>query len=304
MILRKGETAVTKEIPMKLCNIHPTVKHVDSALRTNQTYKKDKFEIVKRSYTYRLMCVMEGTCEFVTKYGCRVLKKGDICFLRPGDEYNTLGKFSLFNIFFSFSGCPLGEADQLYAYGDSFRWDWAETRVRFTDNPLFNKPFFMEELPEAFRLAQKISSECTSRSVNYQTMADAYLTQLLIVTARLLDENQRKPYGKQILKLSEQIVQYVNENLTTVHTAADVCRVFNYHPAYINRILKITTGTTLHRYIMDSKLCYADSLIKQSDRELTEIAQMLGFCDSSHFGKQYRKKFGKLPSKVRKQAEN
>lgn len=289
-----------KEISLKLCDIYPTIKHVDFALNTNQSYIKDKFEIIKRSYTYRLMCVVEGSCEFVTKYGCRVLNKGSICFLRPGDEYNTLGRFSLFNIFFSFGdSCTVSESDQLYAYGDNFDFNRSESRVRFIDNPLFNKPFFIEELPEVFLLTQKISKEFKNRNINYKTMADSYLTQLLIVTARLLDENHRRPYGKQVIRLSEKIVKYVNENLTVVHSASDVCREFNYHPAYINRIMKITTGTTLHKYIIDSKLSLADSLLKESNKEITEIAQLLGFCDSSHFSKQYRKKFGKLPSRAR-----
>ena len=34
-----------KEISLKLCDIYPTVKHVDFALNTNQSYIKDKFEI-------------------------------------------------------------------------------------------------------------------------------------------------------------------------------------------------------------------------------------------------------------------
>ncbi len=68
----------------------------------------------------------------------------------------------------------------------------------------------------------------------------------------------------------------------------------------LNRGFREIYGTTVFGYLRKYRLEYADLLLKDSARNITEIAYAAGFSDSSHFSKAYLNHFGNPPSIYRK----
>ena len=62
------------------------------------------------------------------------------------------------------------------------------------------------------------------------------------------------------------------------------------------RKVKALTNQTVHEFIRLMRLKRAAQLIKDSQLTITEIAYMVGFSDSSHFTRSFKKQFGKTPS--------
>mgnify|MGYP000862699726 CR=1 FL=1 len=99
------------------------------------------------------------------------------------------------------------------------------------------------------------------------------------------------------------ITKYINLHMNDKLSCESVSKYFKYHPNYLNRMFRKTTGMTLHQYIMRLKIQYATELLLQTDMPITDIALQLSFYDSSHFSNIYIKYTGVSPTKYRKQKD-
>lgn len=74
---------------------------------------------------------------------------------------------------------------------------------------------------------------------------------------------------------------------------------FNLSKNYISSYIKKHTGLTLHHYVIQIKLNQAEHLLLQNNSTIGEIASRLGFNDSSHFNKIFKKYKGVSPTSYR-----
>ena len=59
-------------------------------------------------------------------------------------------------------------------------------------------------------------------------------------------------------------------------------------------------GTTIYSFLMDYKMDYARKLIETSNKQIKEIAYLLGYGNPSHFITAFKKKYGTTPKKYAK----
>jgi AraC family L-rhamnose operon regulatory protein RhaS len=64
---------------------------------------------------------------------------------------------------------------------------------------------------------------------------------------------------------------------------------FNISPNYLSVFLKHNIGMSLRKYCAEVKLKLAENLLKDSNLNINEIAEKLGFIDPSHFNKFFKK---------------
>ena len=55
-------------------------------------------------------------------------------------------------------------------------------------------------------------------------------------------------------------------------------------------------GTTVNRYLRDVRMMEAKTLLMEDKRQIAEIADMVGYGNSSQFARRFKEKFGMLPS--------
>lgn len=67
--------------------------------------------------------------------------------------------------------------------------------------------------------------------------------------------------------------------------------------------VKGLTGMTPNAFFKTYKLNRAAEMIRQGGVKLTYIAELTGFCGSSHFAASFKKQFGVLPSDYGQHAE-
>ncbi len=102
---------------------------------------------------------------------------------------------------------------------------------------------------------------------------------------------KEQPKSSTIKEAIEYIHQNFNENIS-LEKLAKVSKLSKYH---FLKCFKEKTGLTPHRYIINLRLEFAVSLIKQN-LPLSQIAYRCGFSDQSHFIKTFKKVYGLTPS--------
>jgi AraC family transcriptional activator of pobA len=84
-----------------------------------------------------------------------------------------------------------------------------------------------------------------------------------------------------------------------LRTAADYANALAVHVNHLNRVLKETTGCTTTSLISGRLAQEAKVLLKQTNWNISEIADSLGFTDVAHFCHFFKRQTGLGPSAFR-----
>lgn len=103
------------------------------------------------------------------------------------------------------------------------------------------------------------------------------------------------------VQLQQGILQWLEENFSrpelNMAMAADH---FGISKRYVSQFLKDQTGKSYNEYLEELRLNHAMTLLRTSDRSITEIAACCGFSTQNTFYKAFRRRFDLSPSAVRR----
>ena len=127
----------------------------------------------------------------------------------------------------------------------------------------------------------------------YLERASAYLKLALI---ELIDDGERE-----CSPLCKSILAYISEHLSDPSmTNEAIAAHFNYHPYYINRLLKRELGVSLRSYIIGERLDAAERGLSETSDPVSEIAERSGFSSTSYFVKTFKARSGVTPLEYRR----
>ena len=107
-----------------------------------------------------------------------------------------------------------------------------------------------------------------------------------------------------ILNNTEARILYILEsNIDMIETIEDMCRLSRLTPNQLRRYIKKYTHTTPKLWIDAKRLQKALLLVKNSDKNVTEIATDCGYATSSWFISQFKKEYGMTPKELRKESD-
>lgn len=78
-----------------------------------------------------------------------------------------------------------------------------------------------------------------------------------------------------------------------------VADAVSLHPAYVSRLFKQVTGTSISEYILNLKMEQAVASLRDSDLKIYEISEQLGYANSQYFIKVFKEQFGMTPQDYR-----
>lgn len=131
-----------------------------------------------------------------------------------------------------------------------------------------------------------------SDMIDYATFIELItsITKLYVNNNDSLEYNYR--YNDQIQK----ILSYINDNITDNITIEHLAKHFFLSESYICRIFKLSTGTTINKYISARRISLAKSLLSNG-HNVTSVYHACGFNDYSNFLKSFKKAVGVSPKK-------
>lgn len=96
-----------------------------------------------------------------------------------------------------------------------------------------------------------------------------------------------------------RLKELLAEQYTGQLNLAEIAAILNVHPVTISRYFPVYFDVTLSEYLRNIRVEKALSLIKGTQKSLTEIGLTCGFADQSHFTHTFKKVTGYLPKEYR-----
>jgi AraC-like DNA-binding protein len=158
-------------------------------------------------------------------------------------------------------------------------------------------PYHFEELRE---LMEKLCS-CSYPNTVDPELQEQYVKEFLLLA--LLDAAKAKRTDKNDSATNRHIKNacaFISKNFTKDISVKDIAHHLHITDNHLIKLFKKELCQTPNQYILELRLIYARYLILHSDETVQEIAYCSGFNTPSYFTKQFLKRFGILPSDLRK----
>lgn len=148
------------------------------------------------------------------------------------------------------------------------------------------------------RFLYYISKMTSARGYAHDIVEQAAFLELLVLINTLSSANAAQDasgqykYSHQV----EEILAYLNQNITLGITVDQLAEHFFLSESYICRIFKQATGTTINKYVTARRISIAKAHLNEGD-SVGEAFEKSGFGDYSSFFKAFTKAVGVSPKK-------
>ena len=159
---------------------------------------------------------------------------------------------------------------------------------------------FQAEIEELFR---KMQQEFFTQRNGYVNILRSCLIEMLTKIFRFLEEDQsislNLPSHKS--KIMGKAFDFLKENYHSSNLNINEVAVRTFlSRSYFSKLFKETTGQNFSEYLQNLRISEACTLLKTTDKKVTEILSDVGFNDVKHFNQLFKKIIGKTPSDYRK----
>jgi AraC-like DNA-binding protein len=177
--------------------------------------------------------------------------------------------------------------------------------------------FFHYDVSEALHLSEKektILFECITKiQLELQENIDVHSQHIIVSTIELLLNYCSRFYGRQMItrnQTNKSIISQVESILTDYFTKTKLkenglpsvkflADSIHLSPSYLSDLLKKETGKNAQEHIHFYLIEEAKTLLLNSDKNINEIAFVLGFEYPQYFNKLFKQKTGKTPVEFR-----
>ena len=274
-------------------------------MATSESFKCSEFSIshaitpapAERNFSmhihdnFEILCFVSGNAEYMVEGKIYDLRAGCIMIMRSAEAHkliiNTNEEYERFLInFYPETLLSMGFPKSFFK--------------PFTERNLGEKNLYM---PSEFSIIQpekifrKIFAEINSQNAKDVTLAN--LASMLSAINSAFEKKEQNPVRDKNHNAGDEILDYINENLFSDLSLANISDIFHISPSQINRIFRKLTGTSVYNYIVSKRLIVAQERIAKGENA-TSASQSCGFGDYSSFYRLYKKHFGTAPTRAKR----
>lgn len=203
------------------------------------------------------------------------IRKGDIRFLRPGDEACSEPHYQCYTVFFSFGEEPV-------AYYNEF----------LDAIPTYISPG-SEQIRQFERLIKLFTSE----------VRGSHVSQNALLLKLLADIHSQQYAPGRLNPVVQQSIVYMQENLEKKITLECLGELTSYSPLHVLRLFKQHMQQTPHELLHEMRLTKAKELLNNTGIPISKIAGLCGYHSESHFQTLFKQANGMTPGTYRKNAK-
>lgn len=171
-----------------------------------------------------------------------------------------------------------------------------EGLILFTHSPKRQDSKIMELIGSMYQELQERGSE-----YEWKVQSDFFMLVYLLLTKyrkrEILPEEIR--HYRKLNRLST-ITGYIRENYTKELSLEMVADRFGYSPSYLSRMFRKYAQTNYKTYLQNVRIEYGFQELANTDHTIGEIALNNGFPNQKAFTREFKKKYGILPSEYRR----
>lgn len=225
---------------------------------------------------YEILYYVRGNAEYVIEGSVYNLTPGTLLFIRPRTFHNlnplSSTVYERFVIGFPETKIP----DALRSFAENAKEIYAIPKDSAIDR------FFGE-----WGAAEKEFSR-----EELELLLEHAVGKLLLYLKHLPDDTGLEPI--RMNGALEQILRYIDENLSEKLTADTLATRFFVSSSWITHTIKETLGLSLMQYISKKRMLYAEMLLRNGLTP-TEVAKECGYDTYTTFYRQYKKHTGRAP---------
>ena len=267
---------------------HPQVVHL------NRLFSGDTSEIHEQR-VFEISMVMKGRICYNLEGREILLQKGDLVIIPPGmkhywqiPEKDT----DIFNFMVNISKHGDGARRDFYTLNDS---------LKNHNYHIKNFTTFEKDIREIISEALEQKAACKDKVLLLMKTAFIELLRILLPEPLSNSSASKLPplRGDKEKDIVEIIYYYIQDNISRLISLKEISRHVGLSIGYLNLLFKKETGTSINQAIINRRLDWACRYLKQSDRQIKDIATLVGYKDPNYFYLQFRKKYKKTPSEYR-----
>jgi len=280
-ILKKGRKIIKLENNLRFFQTARDVPDDDLVLSNIMGYVDEPDFLIDRNYYYNciVMFIKEGSL-IVEQYGKTVcVKSGEAVMLalqEPHKYYCVPGADGrASHLFFHFNSRSLQRVVQLF-----------EENRRL---PIVIKnPRIYEEIVSVFDTAYE-------KNAGYEFAISGKLYN--IVMSFFQSSFIENPITNRFCYMVDL---YIDKHIGEKITLEQLCREFGYSKYHFSRKFRACFNTPPIQYVLNRKILYSQKLLCNTNMNIQQIAEGLGFCDVCYFTKAFKKVSGFTPMSYKK----
>ena len=284
---------------MNSMNLQYFINNKDFPFYVNYGEHDDDLEMHTHLDFSELTIVLSGTAVHMVDSEEYFIKKGDVFVINKHTShgYKQLNDFKICNIMFQFDTFFQLEYDIKKSAG---------FHALFVIEPyLIKEQNFQSRLQLSlpnFNIVQALITEMIeeylTQQMGYTTLLHGKFLELAVILSRNYNISDISEKDK-ALNITKPI-SYIESNFTSSISIDDLAKQACMSTRHFIRIFTETYQTTPLKYINILRLQYACTLLKTTNKTITEIALDCGFNDSNYFSKQFKSMYFCTPQQFRK----
>ncbi len=172
--------------------------------------------------------------------------------------------------------------------------------MRFGKAPVLQvSPSDVAEIRQLFQLIKTMLSSDKER-YRHEIIRTLFTTAFYIITELSSREGRSSPRQGRADILFEQFMVLLQEHSKMERNVSFYAGELHITPKYLSAVVKDVSGKTAARWIDESVIVQAKTLLKYSGLSIQEIAYQLNFSTQSFFGKYFKQHTGTSPSRFKR----
>ena len=265
------------------------------------SHRKKYSRVIERNTyhnAYEIYFLLNGCCHLFVKDKIYELEKGDLILIKENEIHKVLyvdksTRYERFVIYFKKS----------FLEGCASNIDCTEMLQDLYDRDICQLSFDPHTIKTVKDLINQIILEQNEKKSYFEQAINSLLLQILIIIIRFMDGYGRDKVIEESSRGDtkfEEIIQFINANYDKNLSLDYIADQFYISKYYLSHLFKEKSGFTVIEYINNKRIMEAQGLLNNSNYNITDIAYRVGFNNSTHFWRTFKKATGLTPSEFRK----
>ena len=147
-------------------------------------------------------------------------------------------------------------------------------------------------------LRDALEKDDLSSAVMFEAMSRVFLVKLLQRYGQQRPEDLALS-AKFTSEHFSRVLGYIRSHLDQTITVDDLSKEAGMSPSHFGRVFKATVGETPMQYVLAYRIEQAAMMMKDQNRQLSDIAIACGFADQAHFSRSFKQVTGQTPRQFR-----
>lgn len=232
---------------------------------------------------YQLLYIASGKAHFVIDGKERSVSAGHMVLYRPKEmqKYVYYGVEQTEVYWVHFTGSAVGQLLKKYGMDDE------------------KKVFYSSVLPEYQNLYRKMIRELQMCRAGYQEMLSLLLQQIFVLIYRQSDSYQRLK-GSFLSDEVDFACTYFDEHYSEKINIQEFAESRHMGICWFIRMFRQQMGISPMQYVLSIRIANAQNLLAETDYNITEISNMVGYENPLYFSRVFKKAQGMAPTEYRK----